>query len=257
MTKIIFMGSKPIGYRCLQYLIEQVSPLNLEIIGVFTKAQKHKLSSGEHNFETLCKQHQIPCYFRLSDLLSLEKVNLIVSVQYHKILKQIHIDQAQQAAINLHMASLPEYRGCNQFSFAIANDATIFGTTLHLMTAGIDSGDILFEKRFPIPPNCFVQDLYKLTVEHSYALFCSHIVDLVKQNYEPISQESLIATRGTSYHYRHEINELKKIDLTWEKDKIERHFRATYFPPFEPPFTVINGETVYLSKNWKEHESDV
>ena len=65
------------------------------------------------------------------------------------------------------MAPLPEYRGCNQFSFAIVDGKKEFGTTLHKMEEGIDNGDIIAESRFDIPENCFVKELYELTYKTS------------------------------------------------------------------------------------------
>ena len=145
------------------------------------------------------------------------------------------------------MAPLPEYRGCNQFSFAIIDGATEFGTTLHRLEEGIDSGAILFEKRFPIPRNCFVKELYEITEKTSLELFEESMPNIINGNYELRPQEELVTERGTSYHYRNEIDEIKQIDLSWDKEKIERYYRATYFPPFEPPYAIIDGRKVSLS----------
>ncbi len=242
MYTIVFLGSKAIGYQCLKYLLEKSSLLNTEVIAVSTSIGKNPLA-GTETVEQLCQQHQLPMFEKLSQL---PKCDFIVSVQYHKILKANHIAQAKELAINLHMAPLPEYRGCNQFSFAIVDGAKEFGTTIHQLEEGIDSGAILFEKRFPIPKNCFVKDLYQLTYEHSIQLFQSHISDILTGDYSPISQTDLLSTRSTSYHFRHEINTLKQVDLSWDKEKIERHIRATYFPPFEPPYAIVGDRKVYF-----------
>ncbi|MBK8684503.1 MAG: hypothetical protein IPN26_05660 [Bacteroidetes bacterium] len=79
-------------------------------------------------------------------------MDFLISVQYHQILNERHIQKARTLAINLHMAPLPEYRGCNQFSFAILDQYPEFGTTLHVMDERIDHGDILFEKDSPYLP---------------------------------------------------------------------------------------------------------
>jgi hypothetical protein len=65
-----------------------------------------------------------------------------------------------------------------------------------------------------------------------------------------LPQKDLVNTRGTSIHYRSEIQQLKQIDLSWEQEKIERYIRATYMPGFEPPFTLVEGEKLYFTKNW-------
>jgi len=243
MKKIVFLGSKAIGYQCLKYLLDKQTLLDAQVIAIGT-ANKNNPLDNEQTIEQLCQQHQLPMFQKLSHLPTCD---FIISVQYHKILKAKHIACARQLAINLHMAPLPEYRGCNQFSFAIVDGVEEFGTTIHQLEEGIDSGSILFEKRFPIPKNCFVKDLYQLTYEHSIQLFQSHISDILTGNYTPIPQANLLATRPTSYHFRQEINDLKQIDLSWDREKIERHIRATYFPPFEPPYAMIDNRKVYFS----------
>jgi methionyl-tRNA formyltransferase len=115
------------------------------------------------------------------------------------------------------------------------------------MDTRIDHGDILFQKRFPIPGNCWVNDLYKLTYAASLLLFKESLADIVNNNVNPIPQQTLESKYGTSLHFRHEIAELKKIDLSWDKEKIERHVRATFMRGFEPPYTEIDGVRLYFS----------
>ncbi len=241
MKSIVFLGAKTIGSYCLQYLQDHRKELDIEVIavGIGQASKAHQKS----DLQLIAEKHQIPILQNLNDL---PECDFILSVQYHKILKANHIAKARQLAINLHMAPLPEYRGCNQFSFAILDEAETFGTTLHQLEVGIDSGAILAEKRFPIPNGCWVQDLYQLTLTASRQLFAESIADILQGNYKPIPQSELIEARGTSYHFRKEINDIKKINLNWSAEKIERHIRATYFPPFEPPYVMIGEEKVYF-----------
>ncbi len=148
---------------------------------------------------------------------------------------------AERQAINLHMAPLPEYRGCNQFTFALIDGKEEFGTTLHLMDEGIDSGDILAEKRFAIPPDCFVEELYERTLQASKELFVEQIGAVLSGARKPIPQADFLDQRTTSTHYRKEIAQAKKIDLNWDADKIWRHVRATSMPGFAPPYAEVNG----------------
>ncbi|NEQ51528.1 MAG: hypothetical protein F6K11_15525 [Leptolyngbya sp. SIO3F4] len=149
------------------------------------------------------------------------------------------------------MAPLPEYRGCNQFSFAILQKAQTFGTTLHRLEAGIDSGAILAERRFHLESDTSVQALYQQTLQASRELFDAEIGNILNGRFIAVPQEELVAERGTEYHARHEIEGIKQIDLTWPEEKIDRHIRATWFPPFEPPYALKNGEKITLSPNWR------
>lgn len=243
--KVLFLGSKPIGYSCLEHLIGCQNEEGIEIIGVLTNDNNR--FNAALSVKELARQHRIPLYENLDQMPSSD---FLISVQYHEILKAEHIRKAQQVAINLHMAPLPEYRGCNQFSFALLDQKKVFGTTLHVMDEGIDHGDILFEKRFPIPENCWVEELYDLTYRASLELFREKISEIFRNNYTRTSQQSLIAERGSSLHYRKEMQHIKQIDLSWEEEKILRHLRATSMPGFEPPFTVIENQKIYLSREW-------
>jgi methionyl-tRNA formyltransferase len=111
----------------------------------------------------------------------------------------------------------------------------------------IDHGDILFERRFAIPDHCWVSDLYALAEQEAYTLFVNSLPALISGNYTKVSQQTLLQQRGSTIHYRHEINELKRLDLNESEDTLARTIRATYMPGFEPPYFLINGRKVYVS----------
>ena len=242
---VLFLGSKPIGYHCLNYLIQHQGALNIEIIGLLSN--DNAAFDSSLSLKKLAQEHNIPFIAALNEM---PVSDFLISVQYHEILKAHDIAKAKTLAINLHMAPLPEYRGCNQFSFAILDDKKEFGTTIHQMDARIDHGDIIAEKRFPIPTNCWVNDLYDLTYKASLTLFQENIANILSNQFSMKPQKDFESERGTSIHYRNEISDIKRIDLSWDKAKVERHIRATYMPGFEPPYTMIGNEKVYFSTTW-------
>ena len=241
MKKVVFLGSKNIGYECLKHLYNNKNNLNVELIGVLTNVRGKKVIE-------YCRGKSIMVIDGLDKFLKINSCDIAISVQYHEILKKNHIQKAKDIIVNLHMASLPEYRGCNQFSFAIINGDNVFGTTIHRLEEGIDSGAIMFEKRFPIPKDCWVEELYQITFDKSVELFKESLPRLISGHYKFRPQKSFLDKRTTSLHFRKEIEELKKIDLSWSKDRIVRHIRATYMPGFEPPYTIINNQKVYFRK---------
>ncbi len=239
---ILFLGSKPVGYECLAWLIQQQDALNFEISGILTQARKE--FGGLSDLNELAQENAIPVF---NDPDAMPECDIIYSVQYHKILKQEHIDKARLMAVNLHMAPLPEYRGSNQFSFAIIDEKKEFGTSIHKIDPRIDHGDILFQQRYPIPDNCWVEHLYTLTYNASVKLFKDTLPALLDGRCQPVPQGKLEAKYGTSLHYRNEMDSLKIIDLDWDKEKTERYIRATSMPGFEPPYCIIDGRKIYFS----------
>lgn len=243
---IIFLGSKSIGYECLQYLIDQSASLNLDITGVLWNGSG--MNAAKFDLQALAQKNGIPLIANLSEM---PEADFLYSVQYHQILSMADIAKAKKIALNLHMAPLPEYRGCNQFSFALLDNQKEFGTTIHQIDPRIDHGDILFEKRFAIPEQCWINELYALTYQASLALFKETLYDIIHGHYHLTPQSVLVAERGTQLHYRTEIKDIKQIDLDWDTEKIHRHIRATSMPGFEPPFTFIGDQKIYFSTTWQ------
>lgn len=239
MKKIVFLGSKPIGAHCLAYLIQQQQEWAYEIVAVRTQARAE--FSSDINVEDLARKHHIPI---LESLDAIPPCDIIYSVQHHEILQAQHIQRAAIIAVNLHLAPLPEYRGCNQFSFAIMDEATEFGVSIHQIDTQIDHGFLLFESRFPIAQDIWVADLYQQTTEAGQALFERTLADIVQGKYTLTDCTQL--GRKSSLHFRNEIHALKNIDCASSEAVMDKTLRATSMPGFEMPYTIINGNKYYL-----------
>lgn len=236
MKQIVFLGGKSLGARCLEYCLVNLPKLGGEVIAIGTSPRGEELRqlADEHNILLIDEPNDIP------------KCDIILSVQYHKILKETHLKRASQIAVNLHMAPLPEYRGCNQFTLAILNGDVEFGVTLHAMDEGIDSGPIIAERRFPITNNIWVADLLEQSIKESFSLFAESLSPLLSEDYEIIDQIELESIRGTKTTFRKEIERMKVIDLSWDAERIKSVLRATSMKGFSPPFTYVDGKKVKL-----------
>jgi methionyl-tRNA formyltransferase len=210
--KIAFLGAKEIGAFCLQYLLESAPALNYEVVGVRTREG----AAGE-KIKKITKDAGLILF---SSLEGLPEVDIIISVQHHELLKQKDIAKARKVAVNLHLAPLPEYRGCNQFSLAILEEAQEFGVTLHQMDCRIDHGAILFEKRFPVPENCWVKELHELAVKEGEELFVESLPDLISGHFILKEQNTNNSGKQSRLHFRKEMEHLKVIPLDLPKEEI-------------------------------------
>src|SRR5258706_3992593 len=130
MKKIAFLGTKDIGYFTLEHLLLNTEQLNAEVAAVLTN-ERSSILGNDISIKSLAEKFNVPLLDSPDELLLLPDFDILISIQYHLILKKLHIEKPKQIAFNLHMAPLPEYRGCNQFSFAIVDAAKIFATTIH------------------------------------------------------------------------------------------------------------------------------
>ncbi|GAA4860830.1 methionyl-tRNA formyltransferase [Actinomycetospora straminea] len=89
----------------------------------------------------------------LADDLRARGVDVLLNVHSLHLVRPEVLDAPRLGAFNLHPGPLPECAGLNAPSWAIARGHTEHGVTLHWMEAGIDTGDVVDQVRFPITPD--------------------------------------------------------------------------------------------------------
>ncbi len=97
-----------------------------------------------------------PVNINSSDFISRAKeydCDLFVSMSFNQIFKKEILLVPKLGVINCHAGSLPFYRGRNVLNWVLINDEKEFGITVHFVDEGIDTGDIIQQKKFPITDN--------------------------------------------------------------------------------------------------------
>ena len=77
-------------------------------------------------------------------------VDWVLSVANLSLVPQDVLRLARQGGVNFHDGPLPGYAGLNAPVWALLNGEPTHGVTWHLMTAGIDEGDVLAQRGFEI-----------------------------------------------------------------------------------------------------------
>lgn len=90
--------------------------------------------------------------------------DLFVSMSFNQIFKTEIINLPKYKTINCHAGKLPFYRGRNILNWALINDEINFGITVHYVDEGIDTGDIILQRDYPITD----EDSYKTLLERAY-----------------------------------------------------------------------------------------
>lgn len=120
--------------------------------------------------------------------------DLLVSMSFDQIFKANILQSTPKGIINCHAGKLPFYRGRNILNWALINDEKDFGITVHYVDEGIDTGDIILQRVFPITDN----DSYSTLLEKSFeecAVILHESLVLLTQNKAPrISQKSIHPT---------------------------------------------------------------
>lgn len=117
--------------------------------------------------------------------------DLFVSMSYNQIFKSGILNLPPLRTINCHAGKLPFYRGRNVLNWALINDEREFGITVHYIDEGVDTGDIIMQKCFPITDD----DSYASLLDVAYEGCAEMLYDTLKifQNGEvkPIKQADI------------------------------------------------------------------
>ena len=82
--------------------------------------------------------------------LAADSFDYLFSISHLKLIPANVLAMAKKAAINFHDGPLPRYAGLNAPAWALMNHETEYGITWHVMTAGVEAGDILVQRAFEI-----------------------------------------------------------------------------------------------------------
>jgi len=90
--------------------------------------------------------------------------DILVSMSFNQIFKREILSLPPQGIVNCHAGKLPFYRGRNILNWVLINDESEFGITVHYVDEGIDTGDIILQRPYPISD----LDDYSSLLERAY-----------------------------------------------------------------------------------------
>lgn len=87
------------------------------------------------------------------DTLAAHGTDLLLSVYYTQLFRAPLLEAVDGLAVNFHPSLLPRHRGTAPLIWAIAEGDTMTGVSTHLLTLGVDTGPLLWQRPLPIHPN--------------------------------------------------------------------------------------------------------
>ena len=142
----------------------------------------------DNTLENYCKEYGIK-YLKSQDvnsekfieIIKLFNCDLFVSMSFNQIFKTQLINLPRLKIINCHAGKLPFYRGRNILNWALINDEKDFGITVHFVDEGIDTGDIIIQRCYPISDkDNYSTLLNKAFIECSKVLY--EAISMLKSN---------------------------------------------------------------------------
>ena len=193
--RIALIGQAAFGADVLKGLIQQ----GQEVVGVFCPPDR---GSKTDPLKDAALAAAIPVYQppRMKDPQAYEQMaaltpDLAVLAFVTDIVPGKVLAIPKLGSICYHPSILPKYRGASAINWAVINGERESGLTIFWVDEGIDTGDILLQKKVEIGPNettgeLYFNKLYQLGVEA-----CLEAVDLIAQGKAPrIPQDHSLGT---------------------------------------------------------------
>jgi methionyl-tRNA formyltransferase len=187
--KIGYFADGPWSHKAFEKLIKDET---IEILFIVPRSD-----TNDNTLKDFSIKHKIDYLFPIK-INSLEfiktvksyNVDLLVSMSFNQIFKSQILNIPKLGVINCHAGKLPFYRGRNILNWALINDEKEFGITVHYVDEGIDTGDILKQKCYPISENYD----YNTLLEIAYVECALILYETIKEIQEGISKRIVQST---------------------------------------------------------------
>ena len=169
------------------------------------------------------------------------KPDAIIVVGYGRIIPQWMLDLPKHGNINLHASLLPKYRGAAPIQWAIAQGESTTGVTTMRIDAGLDTGDILLQRKLPISPDDTSETLAPRLAEIGADLIIETLRGLEQATINPTPQENSQASLAPI---------LKKEDglIDFSRSAMEIYNRLRGFQPWPGAYTRFRGKNLQVLK---------
>jgi Methionyl-tRNA formyltransferase len=190
MISIGYFGDGPWAHEALKRVMADKT-LKIKFVSVrFDKLDPVLISMAEKNNIPLEISKNINSDEFIQRMKSYD-ADLFVSMSFNQIFRSEIMNLPKLKTINCHAGKLPYYRGRNILNWALINDEKEFGITVHFMDEGIDTGDIILQKVYPITDT----DNYRTLLERAYTGCADTLYEAIKMiqvgNVNPIKQDSI------------------------------------------------------------------
>jgi folate-dependent phosphoribosylglycinamide formyltransferase PurN/RimJ/RimL family protein N-acetyltransferase len=147
------------------------------------------------------------------DILSYLKPELVISYNYSYLISRQCIKYVNYNIINMHISYLPWNKGVSPNLWSFIDD-TPKGVTIHMLTEGLDEGDIIYQEIIQFDPKLeSFESTYKKLNDAIEKLFMLHWDEIKSGKYKVVARKQ---EGEGSYHTISDLNLLKRqIAFKW------------------------------------------
>lgn len=253
--KVVYMGTPDFAVGPLEAIIKA----GHEVTAVVTQPDKPKGRGKEMAMSPVKEcalQYQIPVLtpVKIKAAEAVEELkqypaDIFVVAAFGQILSEEILNMPKYGCINIHASLLPKYRGAAPIQWSIIDGEEETGITIMQMDKGLDTGDILFQKKVAITAEETGESLFDKLAFTGAEFVVEALERIEKGDVHPIKQED-----EKSSYAKMLSKSVGKIDWTQSAVVIERLIRGLNSWP--SAYTTYKGKQLKIwSATVETHEA--
>ena len=162
--KICCIGSNLESFECLKYLIEHDCQIHTLIT---LPSGQNKNVSDYYDLHDFCKTHDIEVLDttnvnteRTVRELKALKLDYLFTLGWSQIFGEDFINCFSKFVVGTHPSKLPYGRGRAPLPWTILEGLKTSAVSFFKIDSGVDTGSLIFQRNFDIPPRTYVKNLY-------------------------------------------------------------------------------------------------
>jgi phosphoribosylglycinamide formyltransferase-1 len=172
-TAVFISGTGSNLNKLIKFSKIKKTPISIDLIISNTKSAKglryadqFKIKKKLFNFKDIKNTEK-----KILSLFKEEGIDFICLAGFMKIISKDFIKKFKGKIINIHPSLLPKYKGLNTHERAIKNKDKYSGCTVHYVTARLDSGKIIMQKKIKISAKDNPDSLAKKILMEEHKLY--------------------------------------------------------------------------------------
>lgn len=188
--KILFIGAVQFSKEALLQTIKS----SAKVVGVCTLSES-SFNTDHCDLSTVAESFEIPVHYvkninseKTLNWIKHKEPDIIFCFGWSRLLKKEILNVAPLGVVGFHPALLPQNRGRHPIIWALALGLKETGSTFFFMDEGVDSGDILSQKKVTILPDDNAETLYQKVTDMALDQIKKFIPMLKAGNFKKLKQ---------------------------------------------------------------------
>ena len=177
-TAVFISGTGSNLRNLIKFSQTKKSPITISLIISNTKKAKGLRYANQFNIKKKIFNFQKirDTEKNILTFIKKERIELICLAGFMKIISKDFIRKFSGEIINIHPSLLPKYKGLNTHEKVIKNKDKFTGCTVHFVTAKLDSGKIILQRKIKVNANDNSTSLAKKVLKQEHKLYPAAII---------------------------------------------------------------------------------